>query len=154
MRKLIQVALLAGLAAGCGVLTDDSYGANERYALARVGNDHLPVPLGPDGTAPFLVSDTLVLTDSRIRDDEDVLFWIRRTEAENGMVSRSVSEHWYLVEDDVLTFDSCPREVLCAASTSLVYAPMKFQVVGDSLFQIILPPFQGEPMVYGRVPPR
>jgi hypothetical protein len=153
MRRLIQVTLLAGLAAGCGVLTDDSYGASERYALVRVGDKHLPVALGPDGSAPFLVSDTLALTDSRIRDDDDLLVWIRRTEAENGTVNRSVSEHWYLVEDDVLTFDSCPREVLCAAATSLVYAPMMFQVVGDSLFQIIVPPFQGEPMVYGRVKP-
>ena len=153
MRRLIQVALLAGLAAGCGVLIDDSYGAKERYVLVRVGEDHLPVALGPDGTAPFLVSDTLVLVDPRIRSGEDVLFWIRRTEAENGTESRSISEHLYQVEEDMLTFDSCPREALCAASTSLVYAPMKFQIVGDSLFQIIVPPFQGEPMVYGRVQP-
>lgn len=149
MRGLIAITLAAMLA-GCGDLYTGSSAGVERYALARIGDDHPPIGLGPDGTAPFLLGDTLELSTSRAR-EQDILRWIRRYRAGDGSESRSVSEHNYSVDDGVLLFDSCPRESFCIEQSSLVYAPMQFRIVGDSLFQMVVPPFGGKSSVYGRV---
>src|SRR5687767_2003916 len=69
MRMLGFITLAASaLAAGCDENTGPSLLA-ESYALARIGEQTPPIPLGPDGGAPFLLADTLRLADPRPRDE-------------------------------------------------------------------------------------
>lgn len=150
MRSVALVALAAmTLTVGCDTGTSPS-GFGRTYALARIGDDHLPVGQGAGGTAPFLVGDTLELEQDRSRNDwEGTLRWIRVLRDDQGVPSRSETNHNYSLHDAVLTYDSCPREALCIAS--LVYAPLIFQVVGDSLYQILPDDQADSRAVYGRV---
>ena len=149
MRKLGFITLAAAaLAAGCDESTGPSVLA-ESYALARIGLQVPPIPLGPDGGAPFLLADTLRLTDPRPRDEMAVLTRIQVTRDGNGISHRMESRHRYQFDGDILSYDSCPIDSFCIAS--LVYAPLDFQVVGDSLFQIGPEAFPLPQSVYGRV---
>jgi hypothetical protein len=150
MRKLgIFTLAAAALAAGCDESTGPSLLA-ESYALARIGLQTPPIPQGPDGGAPFLLADTLRLPDPRPPDETvAMLTRIQVIRDDNGATHRMESQHHYQFDGDILSYDSCPIEALCIQS--LVYAPLEFQVVGDSLFQTgpELSPLQKS--VYGRV---
>lgn len=150
MRKLGLITLAAAaLAAGCDESTGPSVLA-ESYALARIGLLAPPIPLGPDGGPPFLLADTLRLTDPRPREEiMAVLTRIQVTRDGNGISHRMESQHRYQFDGDILSYDSCPIDAFCIAS--LVYAPIDFQVVGDSLFQIGPEASPLPPSVYGRV---
>ena len=150
MRKLGLIILAAvALAAGCDESTGPSRLA-ESYALARIGLLVPPIPLGPDGGPPFLLADTLRLTDPRPRDETmAVLTRILVTRNGDGTTHRQESQHRYQFDGDILSYDSCPIGSFCIAS--LVYAPLDFQVVGDSLFQIGPEASPLPQSVYGRV---
>ena len=150
MRKLTVITLVAAtLAAGCDESTGPSLLA-EAYALARIGLQVPPISLGPDGGAPFLLADTLRLVDDRPRDETgSVLTRIQVVRDDNGATQRLESQHRYQLEGDILSYDSCPLDALCIAS--LVYAPLDFQVVGDSLFQTGPEASPLQKSVYGRV---
>ena len=150
MRKLGLIALgLTALASGCDENTGPSVLA-ESYALARIGLQTPPIPLGPDGGPPFLLADTLRLTDPRPRDEiMAVLTRIQVTQNGNGTTHRMESQHRYQFDGDILRYDSCPIDSFCIAS--LVYAPLDFQIVGDSLFQIGPEASPLPQSVYGRV---
>ena len=150
MRKLTVITFAAAaLAAGCDDYTGPSLLA-ESYALARIGLQVPPIPLGPDGGAPFLLADTLRLDDDRPRDETGaVLTRIQVVRDDNGATQRLESEHRYQLEGDILTYDSCPIDALCIAS--LVYAPLEFQVIVDSLFQTGPQASPLQKSVYGRV---
>ena len=150
MRKLGFITLVAAaLATGCDESTGPSVLA-ESYALARIGLVVPPIPLGPDGGAPFLLADTLRLTDPRPRDEiMAVLTRIQVIRDGNGITNRMESQHRYQFDGDILSYDSCPIDAFCIAS--LVYAPLDFQVIGDSLFQIGPEASPLPTSVYGRV---
>ena len=150
MRKLALITLAAAaLAAGCDESTGPSRLA-ESYALARIGLLVPPIPLGPDGGPPFLLADTLRLTDPRPRDEtRAVLTRILVTRNGDGTTHRQESQHRYQFDGDILSYDSCPIGSFCIAS--LVYAPLDFQVVGDSLFQVGPEASPLPKSVYGRV---
>ena len=150
MGKLGLITLAAAaLTAGCDESTGPSRLA-ESYALARIGVQVPPIPLGPDGGPPFLLADTLRLTDPRPRDETmAVLTRILVTRNGNGTTHRMESQHRYQFDGDILSYDSCPIDAFCIGS--LVYAPLDFQVVGDSLFQIGPEASPLPPSVYGRV---
>ncbi|HJR36271.1 MAG TPA: hypothetical protein VJ817_15040 [Gemmatimonadales bacterium] len=150
MRKLGFFTLAAAaLAAGCDESTGPSVLA-ESYALARIGLLAPPIPLGPDGGPPFLLADTLRLTDPRPREEiMAVLTRIQVTRDGNGISHRMESQHRYQFDGDILSYDSCPIDAFCIAS--LVYAPIDFQVVGDSLFQVGPEASPLPQSVYGRV---
>ena len=150
MRKLIAITFMtAALAAGCDESTGPSL-LGESYALARIGLQTPPIPLGPDGGAPFLLADTLRLDDERPRDETGaVLTRIQVVRDDNGVTNRMESQHRYQLEGDILSYDTCPLGALCIAS--LVYAPLEFQVVGDSLFQTGPEASPLPKSVYGRV---
>lgn len=152
MRRLIFVSLAAAVLAGCDEGTSPSL-PHDSYALARIGVQTPPIPQGPEGGAPFLIADTLRLDVGRPREDPGrVLRRILVVRDGNGTNHRMESEHGFTIENGVLTYDSCPRDALCAAS--LVYAPLAFQMVGDSLFQIGPQAFPLPWSVYGAVPRR
>jgi hypothetical protein len=150
MRKLGFITLTAAaLAAGCDENTGPSLLA-ESYALARIGAQTPPIPQGPDGGAPFLLADTLHLADPRPRDEIiAVLTRIQIMRDGNGTTHRMESQHRYQVEGDILSYDSCPIDAFCIAS--LVYAPLDFQIIGDSLFQTGPEASPLQKSVYGRV---
>ena len=150
MRTLGFMTLAAAaLAAGCDESTGPSLLA-ESYALARIGAQTPPIPQGPDGGAPFLLADTLRLDDGRPRDEaQAVLTRIQVMRDQNGATHRSESQHRYTVDGDILSYDSCPVDAFCIAS--LVYAPLDFQIVGDSLFQTGPQASPLQKSVYGRV---
>ena len=149
MRRPIFISLLTLVLAGCDDGTAPSILPNA-YALARIGVQTPPIPQGPSGGAPFLVADTLRLDNGRPREELGrVLTRILVIQDADGTDYRMESEHVYTIEDGVLTYDSCPRDALCLAS--LVYAPMTFQIVGDSLFQIPPPASPAPAAVYGAV---
>jgi hypothetical protein len=150
MRKLGLITLAAAaLAAGCDESTGPSRLA-EWYALARIGLVAPPIPLGPDGGPPFLLADTLRLTELRPRDEiMAVLTRIQVLRDGNGTTHRTESRHRYQFDGDILSYDSCPVDSFCIAS--LVYAPLDFQVVGDSLFQVGPEASPLPQSVYGRV---
>ena len=150
MRKLGLIMLTAAaLATGCGESTGPSVLAAS-YALARIGLQTPPIPLGPEGGPPFLLADTLRLGDPRPRDEiMAVLTRIQVTRDGNGTSHRMESQHRYQFDGEILSYDSCPIDAFCIAS--LVYAPLDFQVVGDSLFQIGPEASPLPPSVYGRV---
>jgi hypothetical protein len=134
VRRLIFVSLAAMALGGCNESTSPSL-LPDAYALARIGVQTPPIPQGPSGGAPFLIADTLRLDHGRPREDLGwVLTRILVVRDDNGTDYRMESEHIFTIEGSVLTYDSCPRDALCVAS--LVYAPLVFQIVGDSLFQI------------------
>jgi len=134
MRRLILVSLLSVALGSCDEGTAPSIIA-DAYALARIGLQTPPIPQGPSGGAPFLIADTLRLDHGRPREDPGrVLTRILVVRDGNGTDYRMESEHTFTIEKSVLTYDSCPRDALCVAA--LVYAPLVFQIVGDSLFQI------------------
>lgn len=150
MRKLGFITFTAAvLAAGCHENTGPSLLA-ESYALARIGLQTPPIPQGPDGGAPFLLADTLRLDDPRPRDETGtVLTRIQVMRDDNGATQRLESQHRYQLEGNILSYDSCPIDALCIAS--LVYAPLDFLVVGDSLFQVGPEASPLPQSVYGRV---
>jgi len=150
MRKLGFITFAAvTLAGGCDESTGPSVLA-ESYALARIGLQVPPIPLGPDGGPPFLLADTLRLTDPRPRDAiEAALTRILVTRNGDGTTHRMESRHRYQFDGDILSYDTCPIDAFCIAS--LVYAPLDFQVVGDSLFQVGPEASPLPKSVYGRV---
>ncbi len=149
MRSLIVLLFATAALGGCGESTSPSH-LSDTYALARIGLQTLPIPQGPSGGAPFLLADTLRLDGGRPRENlEGVLRRIQVVRDGNGVNYRMETEHVFAIENGVLTYDSCPRQAFCLGS--LVYAPLVFQIVGDSLFQSGL---QGSPIsgaVYGAV---
>ena len=150
MRRLGFITLsVAALAAGCDESTGPSRLA-DTYALARIGLHIPPIAQGPDGGPPFLLGDTLRLDDSRPRDGiEAVLTRIQVMRDGNGATYRNESRHRYQFDGDILSYDTCPIDAYCIAS--LVYAPLDFQVVGDSLFQVGPEASPLPKSVYGRV---
>jgi hypothetical protein len=150
MRKLGLITVVAAaLAMGCDESTGPSVLA-ESYALARIGLQVPPIPLGPDGGPPFLLADTLRLDDPRPRDEiMAVLTRIQVMRDGNGITNRMESRHRYQFDGDLLRYDTCPIDAFCIAS--LVYAPLDFQVVGDSLFQVGPEASPLPKSVYGRV---
>ena len=149
MRSLIVLVLATSALGGCGESTSPSH-LSDTYALARIGLQTPPIPQGPSGGAPFLLADTLRLDDGRPREDLGrVLRRIQVIRDGNGVNYRTETEHVFAIEDGLLIYDSCPRQSFCLGS--LVYAPLVFQIVGDSLFQNGP---QGSPLpgaVYGAV---
>lgn len=150
MQRLIFVALASLTVGACEYDTAPS-SMPGAYALARIGLQKMPIPQGPSGGAPFLLADTLRLGTGRSRDAAGpALTRITVVRDANQVEYRMESEHSFAIQDGVLTYDSCPRDSFCLG-TALVYAPMAFQIVGDSLFQIMP---QGSPLpgaVYGAV---
>lgn len=133
MRRLILVSIAALALTGCNDGTSPSSLPNE-YVLARIGLLTPPIPQGPSGGAPFLIADTLRLDMGRSRRDLGrVLERILVVQDANGTNHRMATEHVFTIENGVLTYDTCPRDAFCLGS--LVYAPLVFQIVGDSLFQ-------------------
>lgn len=149
MQRLIFVALASLTVGGCEYDTAPS-SIPEAYALARIGLQKVPIPQGQSGGAPFLLADTLRLGNGRSREvDGPVLTRITVVRDANQVEYRMESDHSFAIENGVLTYDSCPRDSFCLGD--LVYAPLAFQIVGDSLFQIMP---QGSPFpgaVYGAV---
>jgi hypothetical protein len=149
MRRAAFVLLALGLAAGCR----DYAGPSETgsvYALARMGAAHLPVSLNGDGTPPFLVADTLRLIEDRPRPDQQILR--RITVIQQGSSSapaRSETDYEYSITGGLLTYIDCPIGALCLAS--LVYSPRVFQIVRDSLFEVVPAGAGSPPRVYGLV---
>ena len=134
MRKMMVCSLALVVLGGCGESTSPSH-LSATYALARIGLQTPPIAQGPSGGAPFLLADTLRLDNGRPREELDgVLRRIQVVRDGNGVNYRMETEHVFAIENGVLTYDSCPREAFCLGS--LVYAPLTFQIVGDSLFQI------------------
>ena len=121
------------------------------YALARIGLVPPPIPLGQNGGAPFLIADTLKLTDERPRKDAGrILSRVMIFQEGSGTRDRTETRFGYVVEGGTLTIDTCPIGSMCIAA--LVYQPMVFQITGDSLYQIV--PFASPIQmgaVYGRV---
>lgn len=151
MRRPLLAVLAVILLGGCDESTSPSDSTKE-YALGRIGNLHIPIGLGADGGPPFLIADTLRLGDARPRRGNpfsSVLAHITVYQDANGNRSRLESQHGYSIQGSTLTYDSCPIDALCAAA--LVYAPMTFHIVGDSLYQVTP---QASPLpagaVYGR----
>jgi hypothetical protein len=151
MGKLGLITLAAAtLAAGCDDSGTGPSPLAASYALARIGLQVPPIPQGPDGGAPFLLADTLRLDDDRPRDERGaVLTRVLVMRDASGTINRSESQHRYQLEGNILSYDSCPLDALCIAS--LVYAPLDFLVVGDSLFQIGPEASPLPKSVYGRV---
>ena len=154
--RRVAISLGAALAAaGCGDYGGPS-NPGAAWALARVGESHLPVDIGGGGTPLLLVADTLILDQARVHSQQAILTHVAVEKLGEGAPLRIETRHSYAVVGDMLTFDSCPVDVFCAAA-SLVYAPLTFHIVGDSLFQIITTPTATEnsvaprPYVYGRV---
>jgi len=149
MRRVTFAFWALSLAAGCRDYAGPS-GSPSTYALARVGVAHLPVSFNGDGTPPFLVADTLRLLADRPRTDSQILRQIRVMQQElNGPVSRSEVEYGYEINNGVLRYTDCPIGALCAAS--LIYRPIAFQIVDDSLFEITPLGAAIPPRVYGLV---
>ena len=148
MRPLFALTLTAAalLATACDGILDNSRGG-ERYALARIGNSRLPVPVG-DEPYPLLVGDTLRFPvpegESRL-----VLTRVRVYRSEAGETTRDVAHLAAERMGATLLLDTCPIEALCIAS--LVYAPLEFLFVGDSLVQQLPPGVPQNPLVFGRV---
>lgn len=137
------------LSAGCSDYSGPS-GLDGVYALARVGPNHLPVPLHPGTPIPLLLADTFRLYANRSHIEDGIL---RQTtvlqDGPGGTIGRSDVEFDYRIEAGALLYDNCPRGSLCAAG--LVYAPRVFQMVGDSLFEVTPLGSNLPPYVYGRV---
>lgn len=134
MRRPTFLSVAAFVLASCDEGTSPSSLSNE-YALARIGLQTPPIPQGPSGGAPFLIADTLRLNTGRPREDPGgVLVRILVVQDASGTNHRMETEHVFAIENGMLTYDSCPRDVFCV-DASLVYAPLAFQIVGDSLFQ-------------------
>jgi len=149
MTRLILAAFAALAVGGCDAGTSPS-AIRDTYALARIGLEKLPIAQGESGGAPFLLADTLRLGGGRPRDAAGpALTRIVVFGDQDHIDYRLVSEHSFAIENGMLTYDSCPRGSFCIEA--LVYAPLVFQIVGDSLFQIMP---QGSPIpgaVYGAV---
>ena len=152
MRRPLLAVLTVVLLGGCDESTSPSDTTKE-YSLARIGSLHLPIGLGTNGGPPFLIADTLRLGNSRPREGSpfsSVLAHISVYQDASGVRSRLESQHGYSIQGSTLTYDTCPLGSLCTAA--LVYAPLTFHIVGDSLFQIVP---QASPLpagaVYGRV---
>ena len=142
----LLLALLAGNA--CESPTDSS-GIGERYALHRIGNAVLPVPLSKDSPFPRLLADSLTFPEERSRDGNFIFTRVQVFESSVGQSSRSEDRYPGVRNGNTLLLDSCPVNSFCIAS--LVYAPLEFRLVGDSLVQQLQPDQPQEPMVYGRV---
>ena len=152
MRRPVLAVLTVLLLGGC----DDSTAPSKTtkvYALGRIGLLQPPIGLGSDGGPPFLIADTLRLGDGRPRDGSlvsAILSHITVTQDGAGTRSRFETEHGYSIQGNELTYDTCPRGSMCIAA--LVYNPVRFQIVGDSLYQIVphaSPLHAGA--VYGRI---
>ena len=149
MRRTALLLTALVLAAACRESAGPSVPHNA-YALARVGAARLPISFMGDGTPPFLVADTFRLTQDRSRTDPRIL---RRVlvvqQGSTPPTTRTEADYAYEISDGKLRYDDCPIGGLCIAS--LVYAPRVFQIVGDSLFEIVPPGASFQTHVYGRV---
>lgn len=137
----------AVLAAGCSDYLSPS-GSARVYALARIGPTPLPVFLGDNGAFPLLLADTLLLVQDRPRVGDSVLTHVAVLRLDATQTTRAETEHYYSLEGGQLRYDECPIGAFCAA---IIAAPRIFQVVGDSLFEIIPETATNQPRVYGRV---
>ncbi len=138
------------LTCACG-MTGPASGAAV-YALHRIGDAVLPVPLTPPAPYPRLVADTLILPEGRSREDALTVEVRNVIEQSATRADRSTVRYRATVKGDLLVVDSCPINAACIAS--LVYAPITYAFVGDSLIQQVAPGSSQKPAVYGRVFPR
>lgn len=149
MRRTVLAVLTLGFLAGCTGYAGPSALRNV-YALARVGNSHLPIPLNSDGTPPLLVADTFRLVQDRSRDAQQILHQTSVTsDGPGGKTARSDVEFVYRIENGTLIYDNCPIGSACFAG--LVYSPRIFHIVGDSLFEVTPVAANLPPHVYGLV---
>jgi hypothetical protein len=70
-----------------------------------------------------------------------------------GPTTRDQNDFNYSVTGSFLTYDTCPIGTFCAAA-SLIYMPKTFQIVGDSLFEVVPAGLTKPPYVYGRISAR
>ncbi len=149
MRRTLLFLLALGGTYACGVYTGPS-GPKNTYALARVGAQQLPVPLDGNAPLPLLVADTFRLASDRSKSESLILQQttvIQQTA--DGKLLRRDASFVYRIDQGNLIYDNCPVGSFCLAS--LVYAPRIFQVIGDSLFEVVQPGLQTPPHVYGLV---
>jgi hypothetical protein len=149
MRRTTLTLLAAALAAGCTEYTGPS-ASHDVYALARVGLDHLPVPAYPDASIPLLLADTFRLGQDRSRTSQQILRQITVLQDGPGeKIERSEVQFLYRIENGILLYDNCPMGYFCIAG--LVAAPRAFQIVGDSLFEVVPAGVNTPPHIYGLV---
>ncbi len=149
MRRATWFLCAVILSAGCSDYSGPS-GLDGVYALARVGPDHLPVPLHSGAPFPRLLADTFRLYTDRSHVEDRILRQTTvRQDTPGGQIGRSEVEFDYRIEDGALVYNNCPRGSLCVAG--LVFAPRVFQMVGDSLFEVTPLGSGVLPYVYGRV---
>lgn len=135
--------------AACSVYTGPS-APHDVYALARLGTSHLPTSFNHDGSPPFLVADTLWLNSNQAQADQLALRRVTVVrQAFTGGNTRSEAVFPYEITDKTLVYTECPIGFYCLAS--LVYAPRTFQILGDSLFEVIPVGVNTPPRVYGLV---
>lgn len=148
-RNWVMAALLAGALAGC-VGDATAPGGGSLYRLRRIGTQPLPAPSYPSPDAPLIVADSLLLTAARVRSADD-LEVTRITIQRSGAAGdeRNVNRYRAALEGDLLIMDNCPVGSFCIAS--LVYAPSRFLIVGDSLFEQLPQDSPLLPRVYGLV---
>jgi len=141
------VICAAAFAAGCSDYLSPS-GTARVYALARIGPTPLPVFLGDNGAFPLLLADTLLLVQDRPRAGDSVLAHVAVMRLDATQTTRSESEHYYSWDGGQLRYDECPVGSFCAA---IIAAPRVFDIVGDSLFEVVAGNTNIQPRVYGRV---
>jgi hypothetical protein len=141
------VVCAAAFAAGCSDYLSPS-GSNSVYILARIGPTPLPVFIGQDGGLPLLLADTLLLVQDRPRVGDSILTHVAVLRVDATHTTRSESEHYYTRDGGQLRYDECPVGSFCAA---IIAMPRVFDIVGDSLFEVVAGNTNIQPRVYGRV---
>lgn len=147
MRRTAFLLSAFFFAAGCSDYLSPSFNGTV-YALARIGPTPVPVFIGDNGGYPLLLADTIRLVQDRPRVGDSVLGHVAVLRLENNQTTRSESDHYYTLENGQLSYDECPIGSFCL---DLIAAPRVFQVVGDSLFEIVPEILNRPQYVYGRV---
>ena len=148
MTTFRPAAVLALLSlAACNLLGNSS--RENVYALHRRGDEVLPILLSPPAAYPRLLADTLIFADDP-GDHAGIVVENRQTfEQSAGQRDHSTTRYPATYQGGMLVMDNCPIGSACIAS--LVYAPITFAFVSDSLVQQ-KPVFGNQaPAVYGRV---
>lgn len=144
-RPVACAALL--LIASCELLGHSAH-ANA-YALHRRGDDVVPILLAPPAAYPRLLADTLIFADQP-GDHAAIIVENRITvEQAAGQTEHTTSRYSANYSGQTLIVSTCPIGALCIAS--LVYAPLTYAFVGDSLVQQVATNGTQKPAVYGRV---
>ena len=141
------VICAAAFVVGCSDYLSPS-GTNSVYTLARIGPTPLPVFLGDNGAFPLLLADTLLLVQDRPRVGDSILTHVAVLRLDATQTTRSESQHYYSRDGGQLRYDECPVGSFCAA---IIAAPRVFDIVGDSLFEVVAGNPNIQPRVYGRV---